>query len=116
MSEQEDIWKARDSGLTRRCHKYGIRVTGCSLHYDCKDCKGPEREVKDAPKAGKTHRKRPRIQPHTEVIPVKKRARKPRIDTISGPKAKRSPKKVPKGKGNNRRPRTSSQQRLGDIR
>ncbi len=114
MSELSEVWKIGGGGPGRWCRKYGITVSGCSLHYDCKDCKVAKKEEIDAPKASKTGRKKPRIQPHVEVIPVKKRARKSRNDTISRPKANRNPKKVPKGKGNSRVRKVVIQKRLGE--
>ncbi len=117
MTEQSEIWNVRGGGMTRKCHRYGLTVTGCSLHYDCKDCKGPEKEEKDAPKRQNKSRKKRTLQPHVEDSNVKKRTRKPRIRPIIGKTSGKKPKAVPKSTGGGRfrrRTRTPRQQRLGE--
>ena len=115
MSELDDVWAPTDVGTTRKCHKYGIRVTGCCLHYDCKDCKGPEEEVKDAPKEGKKPRKKRTIHDLSDIPAVKKRGKPSRNGGISGQRGTKKTVKVPKPRVTRnvrRRSNTTHQQRL----
>jgi len=38
MSEQSNVWGAKMGGTHMFCPKIGMKISGCTLGIDCKEC------------------------------------------------------------------------------
>lgn len=65
MSEMSEIWRVHGGEMSRKCPKYDLIITGCTLYFECDKCMGKKqvpivkekKKVKPVKKKKKTKRR-----------------------------------------------------------
>jgi len=96
MTEQSRIWKVKENGMSRRCLRYDIMVSGCTHHLDCKDCEYAKKEAKNATNIPEKRRKKSPTSDISDPITVKKRGSKGPNGGLYRPICTEKPAKISK--------------------